>query len=148
VHEAPAVRADDIRAAHGILPAGGGVPDHGGHRLLALVEIDQLVTEPDPPRRELVGSCLEQRFESDLWEVHLSPRARPAPVLVRSACTPALHPRQAAPVVRFRTGEAGVEGRGRHLLGRRAAPSDRVRHPDVIERLHRPLVQDVRLGQV
>ena len=55
---------------------------------------------------------------------------------------------QAAAVVAVRTRETGVEGRRGHLLGRRAGGPDRLGDADVVEDLHRALVEHVRLRQV
>jgi hypothetical protein len=46
--------------------------------MFVLLEIGQLVTEPDPPGRELLRTRLRQRLESNLGKVILSPRARGA----------------------------------------------------------------------
>ena len=51
-------------------------------------------------------------------------------------------------VVGVRTREARVVRRRRHLLRGRAPLRDRLRGTDVIQHLHRPLIQDMRLGQI
>ena len=72
----------------------------------------------------------------------------PPPGLIRAARAPALQLDEPAPVIRIGTGEPRVE-RGRcHLLCRGAALCDRVRNANLVEHLHRALVQDMRLRQV
>ena len=147
-HPPAAVRAEQVLAAHHVLAAGGVVADRGPHALGVLLQVDQLVAEADPPRRELLGPGLQQRLEADLGQVQLAPRARRPPAVVGPAGPPGLQAGEAAPVVRVRAGEARVERRRRHLPGRRAPLGDRVGHARVLEDLHRPLVQDMGLGQI
>jgi hypothetical protein len=147
-HPAASVRAEQVLAAHRVAAAGGVVADRGPHPLGVLLETGQLVAEADPSRGQLLGPGLEQRLEADLRQVQLPPRAGRPPVLVVPAGAPALQAGQAAPVVRVRAGEARVERRGRHLLRGRAPLGDRGGHARVVQHLHRPLVQDMGLGQV
>ena len=56
--------------------------------------------------------------------------------------------RHPAPVVGVGSGKPGVERGRRHVLGGRAALRDGVGHADVVEHLHRTLVEHVRLRQV
>jgi hypothetical protein len=147
-HPPPPVRAEQVPAAHHAVAAGGVVADRGPNAVAVLLEAGQLVAEPDPPRRELLRPGLQQRLQADLRQVQLPPRTRRPPAVICPACAPALQPGQATPLVRARAGEAGVERRRRHLPGRRAALCDRVRHAHIVQHLHRPLVQDMSLGQV
>ena len=145
---ATAVGADKVLAADLVLVARTVVADRRPDAVVVLLERDQLVVEADAAGRQLVGPRLHQRLEADLRKVLLAPRARGAPGLVLAARAPALELGQAAPVVRVGTGEAGVEGGRRHMLGRRAGRPDRLGNADVVEDLHRALVEHVRLRQV
>ena len=126
------------------------VADHGAHASLVLLEVDQLVVEADPPGESSSARAFSSGSRRICGRFVLPPRARGAPGLVRlhrRPRTPAAA--SAPPVVGVRTGEAGVEGRRRHLLGaaccaRAIASAD----PDVLEHLHRPLVEHVRLRQL
>jgi hypothetical protein len=143
-----AVGADDVLAAHLVLRARAVVADRGEDAVVVLLEGDELVVEADATRRQLLGPRLQQRLEADLREVELAPGARGAPGLVGAPGAPALELRQLPAVIGVGATEAGVERGGRHLLGRGAALGDRLGDADVVEDLHRALVEDVRLGQI
>ncbi len=123
---AAAVGADHVAAAYDVLAAGRAVTDHRHHPIFVLVELDQLVTEPDAAGRQLLGPRLHQRLQPDLREIELPPRARRRPVLVGAAGAPGLEPVQAAAVVGIGAGEPGVVRGCRHLGGR-CAPRRRSR---------------------
>ena len=142
------IRAQQVLAGHHIGVAGGDVPHQGPDALVVLFQVEQLVSEADPPRRQCLRPRLEQGLEPDLGKVHLPARAGQAPVLVSSARAPALQLGQPPSVIGLGSVEAGVVGGRRHVVGRGAALLDRVGHPDIVEHLHRPLVQHVSLGQV
>ena len=48
------------------------VSDGGEHAFFGLRQVDQLVAEVDPPRRERFGAGLEERLEADLSEAILA----------------------------------------------------------------------------
>jgi hypothetical protein len=69
-------------------------------------------------------------------------------MIVVASCTPTLEALEASPVVGVGPGETRVEGGRRHILGGRTARRDRIGDTDIVQDLHRPLIQHVRLRQV
>ena len=136
------VRADPIRLARAV------VADDGADAVTVLAELEQLVVEADPVRREPLRSRLQDRLEADLREVELAPGTGRPPELVLSAGSPGLQLGDSAAGVRMVPREAGVVGGGGHLACRRAALRDLLGDSAVLEDLHRPLVEDVRLGEI
>jgi hypothetical protein len=98
-------------------------------------------------RRERVGPILEHGLEPDLRQVQGAMRTCRPPVLVIAAGTPRLELRDKPSMVVARSGEPCVKRSRRHVLGGGAARSNVVGNTDVLEDLHRPLVEDVRLGE-
>lgn len=142
-----AVGADQVAAADLVLGARLAVADPGGDAVVVLVEVEQLAAEVDAPGGKPLRALLEDRLEPDLRQVELPPGAGGAPMLVGAAGAPALQPRDAPPVVGGRSGQPGVVRGRRHVLRRGAALGDLLRDSAVLEDLHRPLVEDVRLRQ-
>jgi hypothetical protein len=81
-HGPPAVRGDQVLAGHDVAAPGGVVPDRRADAVAVLVEADELVTEPDRPRRQLLGPVLEQGLEPELrktcWPLPPGALRRPA----------------------------------------------------------------------
>ena len=140
------VSADHVLRADAVLAPCLALADHRGRPLLVLAQGDQLVPEADPPGRELLGAVAKHRLQADLGEVHLPRRARRRPVLIGAAGAPALDAPD-PPAVAVASRDARIEGRRGHRIGRRTAPLDLLRGPYVLEDLHRPQVQHVRLRQ-
>jgi hypothetical protein len=144
---AAAIGADDVAAADGVVRAVREVPHGRGDAVLVLRERDQLVAEAHPSRRERVGVILEDGLEPDLRQVQGATSTCRPPVLVVAAGAPRLELRDQPSVVVARSGEPCVERSRRHVLSGGAARSNVVGNTDVLEDFHRPLVEDVRLGE-
>ncbi len=145
---AAAVGGDEVAGPDAVLPAGVLVADQDGDAAVVLLQLQQLVVEPDAARGELLRPFLHQRLQADLRQVELVPGAGRAPLLVVAAGAPRLDLGQAAAEVLAGAGDAGVERRVPQPRGRRAVRGDRVGHAGVLQDLHRALVEHVRLGQV
>jgi hypothetical protein len=143
----PAVRAEEVVAAHGVFLAAAVVANPRAHPVVVLHQLEQLVVEADPPRGQPLGAGLQDRLEPDLWKVELRPGACRAPVVVIAGGAPRLEPGDPPPEVLLGTGKAGIVGGGRHLVRGSAPLSHRVSHATVLQHLHRALVEDVGLRQ-
>ena len=135
---AGAVGADEVAGADLVLGAGQPVADRGGDALVVLHVADVLGVEADPGAAGL-GRLHEQRLGDGLRGVDHGARAGQPVVRVAALVGP---PRQHP--AELLAGQAGAEGRVAHRLPRGRLPQQRVLQPHVAQRLHRPLVGDVR----
>ena len=87
-HQSAAIGADEVLAADRVRLAAVVVPDDGADPIVVLGQLEQLVVEADPSRREPLGPGLQDRLEPDLGQIRLKPGAGRAPEFVVTAGSP------------------------------------------------------------
>ena len=68
-HRASGVATEQVRGAHGVGLAGVAIQDDRGHAVGVLLEVDQLVVEPDGRLGVVFGVLLEDRLAAQQGQV-------------------------------------------------------------------------------
>ena len=142
-----AVCGDRVRGAHLVLGAGVEVADHGLHAVGVLGDVDELGGEAHPARVARLGVAAQERLEVLLRQVAVPPAGDAGVLPGQRAARPSVDPVDLLPVPGLVAAEARVPLRRRVVLRRRALAADLLGHAVQVEDLHRPRIDDVRLGQ-